>query len=295
MAWVADGKLAGAVSEAGGLGIIAGMNSNGQQLTEQIRILRSITHKTFAVNIMLMSPFVEEVVDTVIREKVPVVTTGAGNPMKYMARLQAAGIKVIPVVASVAHGKLLERHGAVALVAEGLEAGGHIGPSTTMTLVPMLRDAVNIPIIAAGGIADGRGFLAALALGADGIQMGTRFLVAKESGIHENYKKKVLKAGDRETIVTGQVTGHPVRSAKSPLCRRFAELEKDPNLDLKELEALGAGSLRKAVLEGDEENGSFMMGISAGLVFKEETAQEILDDMMKGLALEMDRVASWAK
>lgn len=293
MAWVANYHLASSVSEAGGLGIIAAMNSNGEQLREAIRKLKEKTNKPFAVNIMLMSPYSDEVAKVVIEEKVPIVTTGAGNPSKYMKEWLDNGIKVIPVVASVGLGKMLEKKGATAVIAEGLEAGGHIGPSTTMTLIPMLKDAINIPIIAAGGIADGRGFLAALVLGASGIQMGTRFLVSDDCTIHDNYKNEVLKASDRDTIVTGNRLGHPVRSLKTKFSKNYMKLENDPEITLEELESLGLGALRRAVLEGDLEDGCFMTGIIAGLVNKKESSKEILKSMFEELTKNIEEVKTW--
>ena len=272
MAWVADAALASAVSNAGGLGIIAGMNMNGEQLRAEIRKLRETCDKPFAVNVMLMSPHAAEVADVIVEEKVPVVTTGAGNPLTYMKKWTEAGIKVIPVVASVALAQMVAKRGAAAVVAEGGESGGHIGEANTMALVPQVAQAVDIPVIAAGGIADGRGYAAALMLGAEGIQMGTRFLVAKECNIHPNYKAKVLKAGDTATIVSGRRLGHPVRSLKTPFSRKFAELEKDPAIS-------DTGALRKAVSEGDEVNGAFMCGEAAGLVKCEQTCKEILEEM----------------
>ena len=227
MAWVADANLAAAVSEAGGLGIIAAMNMSGELLREEIKKLRAVTDKPFGVNVMLMSPFAAEVAEVVVEERVPVVTTGAGNPVTYMKKWLDAGVKVIPVVASVALAQMVERRGATAVVAEGGESGGHIGEANTMPLVPQVADAVDIPVIAAGGIADGRGLAAAIMLGAEGVQMGTRFLVAKECTVHENYKRKVLKAGDIGTMVSGRRAGHPVRALKTPFARAYAELEKD--------------------------------------------------------------------
>ena len=279
MAWVADAALASAVSNAGGLGIIAGMNMNGEQLRAEIRKRRETCDKPFAVNVMLMSPHAAEVADVIVEEKVPVVTTGAGNPLTYMKKWTEAGIKVIPVVASVALAQMVAKRGAAAVVAEGGESGGHIGEANTMALVPQVAQAVDIPVIAAGGIADGRGYAAALMLGAEGIQMGTRFLVAKECNIHPNYKAKVLKAGDTATIVSGRRLGHPVRSLKTPFSRKFAELEKDPAISDEQLNEYGTGALRKAVLEGDEVNGAFMCGEAAGLVKCEQTCKEILEEM----------------
>ena len=279
MAWVADADLAAAVSNAGGLGIIAGMNMTGEQLRAEIRKLRAKCDKPFGVNVMLMSPSVAEVAEVIVEEKVPVVTTGAGNPLVYMKKWIAAGVKVIPVVASVALAQMVAKRGASAVVAEGGESGGHIGEANTMALIPQVADAVDIPVIAAGGIADGRGYAAALMLGAEGIQMGTRFLVAKECNVHPNFKAKVLKAGDTSTIVSGRRLGHPIRALKTPFSRRFAELEKDPNVSDEELAAFGTGALRKAVVDGDDEGGSFLCGEVAGLVKKEQTCREILEEI----------------
>ncbi len=276
MAWIADAYLAAAVSEAGGLGLIAAMNSNGEQLREQIVKAKELTDKIFGVNLMLMSPYIEEAVDVVCSEHIKVVTTGAGNPAKYMEKLKAAGVKVICVVASVALAKMVEEMGASAVVAEGCESGGHVGETTTMALVPQVVDAVNIPVIAAGGIADGRGMAAAFMLGASGVQMGTRFLTAKECRVHENYKEKVLSARDRDTIVTGKTLGHPVRALKNRMTREFNKLEHDPQTKPEELEAMGAGALRKAVIDGDVKNGSCMCGQIAGLVNEEGTCEEII-------------------
>lgn len=293
MAWVADANLAASVSEAGGLGIIAAMNYRGEELRSEIKKLKALTEKPFAVNIMLMSPYSDEVAKVVIEEKVPIVTTGAGSPTRYLEDWIKAGIKIIPVVASIALGKMMEKRGATAIVAEGLEAGGHIGPSTTMTLIPMLANKVSIPIIAAGGIADGRGFLAALVLGASGIQMGTRFLVSTDNTIHENYRKAVISAGDRETIVTGNRFGHPVRSLKTQFSKNYLQIEKDPNITLEEVEKLGSGALRKAVKEGNVEEGCFMAGIISGMVNKEETSKEIIESIYKDLMDEVEKVKSW--
>lgn len=279
MAWVADASLAAAVSEAGGLGIIAAMNMNGEQLRSEIKKLRSLTDKPFGVNVMLMSPYAEEVSDVVIEESVPVLTTGAGNPLLYMKKWLAAGIKVIPVIASVALAQMVAKRGASAVIAEGGESGGHIGEANTMPLVPQVADAVDIPVIAAGGIADGRGIAAAFMLGAEAVQMGTRFLVAAECSVHENYKQKVLKAGDTGTMVSGRRSGHPVRALKTAFAKTYAEKEKDANVSDEELNALGAGSLRKAAVEGDLENGSFLCGQVAGLVKKEQTCKEIIEEI----------------
>ena len=279
MAWIADASLAAAVSNAGGLGIIAAMNANADWLREEIHKARQLTDKAFGVNIMLMSPFADEVSDLVIEEKIPVVVTGAGNPGKYMKKWVAAGIKVIPVVASTAMAKLVERSGAFAVIAEGGESGGHIGELTTMTLVPQVCDAVNIPGLAAGGIADGRGIAAALMLGACGVQCGTRFLVAEECTVHQNYKNKILKAKDIDTIATGKRLGHPVRCLKNPFTRDLFKQESNPNISDEELEKMGAGALRKAAKEGDEKNGSFMAGQCAAMVHKEQPAKEMIEEM----------------
>lgn len=279
MAWIADASLAAAVSNAGGLGIIAAMNANADWLREEIHKARQLTDKAFGVNIMLMSPFADEVSDLVIEEKIPVVVTGAGNPGKYMKKWVAAGIKVIPVVASTAMAKLVERSGAFAVIAEGGESGGHIGELTTMTLVPQVCDAVNIPVLAAGGIADGRGIAAALMLGACGVQCGTRFLVAEECTVHQNYKNKILKARDIDTIATGKRLGHPVRCLKNPFTRDLFKQEYNPNISDEELEKMGAGALRKAAKEGDEKNGSFMAGQCAAMVHKEQPAKEMIEEM----------------
>lgn len=279
MAWIADASLAAAVSNAGGLGIIAAMNANADWLREEIHKARTMTDKPFGVNIMLMSPFADEVSDLVVEEKVPVVVTGAGNPGKYMKKWVEAGIKVIPVVASTAMARLVERSGATAVVAEGGESGGHIGELTTMTLVPQVCDAVKIPVLAAGGIADGRGIAAALMLGACGVQCGTRFLVAKECTVHQNYKNKILKAKDIDTIATGKRLGHPVRCLKNQFTRELFKQEYNSNISDEELEKMGAGALRKAAKEGDEKNGSFMAGQCAAMVHKEQTAQEMIEEM----------------
>ena len=279
MAWIADASLAAAVSNAGGLGIIAAMNANADWLREEIHKARQLTDKAFGVNIMLMSPFADEVSDLVIEEKIPVVVTGAGNPGKYMKKWVAAGIKVIPVVASTAMANLVERSGAFAVIAEGGESGRHIGELTTMTLVPQVCDAVNIPVLAAGGIADGRGIAAALMLGACGVQCGTRFLVAEECTVHQNYKNKILKAKDIDTIATGKRLGHPVRCLKNPFTRDLFKQEYNPNISDEELEKMGAGALRKAAKEGDEKNGSFMAGQCAAMVHKEQPAKEMIEEM----------------
>lgn len=279
MAWVADASLASAVSNAGGLGIIAGMNMDGEQLRAEIRKLREKCDKPFAVNVMLMSPHAAEVADVIVEEHVPVVTTGAGNPLTYMKKWTEAGINVIPVVASVALAQMVAKRGAAAVIAEGGESGGHIGEANTMALIPQVADGVDIPVIAAGGIADGRGYAAALMLGAEGIQMGTRFLVAKECNIHPNFKAKVLKAGDTATMVSGRRLGHPIRSLKTPFSRKFAEMEKDASITDEQLSQFGTGALRKAVTKGDDANGVFMCGEVAGLVKKEQSCEDILKEI----------------
>lgn len=295
MAWISNSSLAGAVSEAGGLGIISAMNADAAYLREEIKKLRVITQKPFGVNIMLMSPFADEVAELIIEEAVPVVTTGAGNPTKYMKKWIEAGIKVIPVVPSTGMAKLMERGGATAVIAEGGESGGHIGEITTMSLVPQVCDVVTIPVIAAGGICDGRGFVAALALGAIGVQMGTRFLSAFECTIHENYKKKILNAKDIDTIATGRRLGHPVRSIKTPFSREFAKLEYNSDITNDELESLGGGALRKAAVDGDLEKGCFMAGQIAAMVKKEESAKDIIDSVLFEAAKLIEGVNSWGK
>lgn len=282
MAWIADAQLAAAVSNAGGLGIIAAMNSNGEQLRSQIVKAKELTDKPFGVNLMLMSPFIEEAVEVVCNEGVKVVTTGAGNPAKYMDKLLSAGVKVICVVASVALAVMVERMGACAVVAEGCESGGHVGDTTTMALVPQVVDAVSIPVIAAGGIADARGMAAAFMLGAKGVQMGTRFLTAKECNVHANFKEKVLKARDRDTIVTGKSLGHPVRALKNRMTREFTEKENTPGTTADELEKMGAGALRRAAIEGDVKYGSCMCGQIAGLVNTEDSCKDIVEGICSG-------------
>ena len=280
MAWVAEHQLAAAVSEAGGLGLIGGANAPGEVVREEIRKARQITKKPFGVNVMLMSPHADDVAKVVVEEGVKVVTTGAGNPEKYMAMWKEAGIKVIPVVASVAMAKRMERIGADAVVAEGTESGGHIGQLTTMTLVPQVVDAVSIPVIAAGGIADGRGIAAAFMLGAEAVQMGTRFVVAKESTVHENYKQRIIKASDIDSTVTGRSHGHPVRCLRNKMTREYIKLEQEGK-SFEELEYLTLGTLRKAVQEGDTMNGTVMAGQIAGMINKEQTCKEIIDEMME--------------
>lgn len=286
MAWIADASLAAGVSEAGGLGLITG-TAPIEWIRDEIRKAKKLTNKPFGVNIMLMSPHVDEVAKLVCEEKVPVVTTGAGSPGKYMEMWKENGIKVIPVVASVALAKRMEKSGADAIIAEGTESGGHVGQLTTMTLIPQVVDAVSIPVIAAGGIADGRGVAASFMLGGEAVQLGTRFLVAKECTVHQNYKDKVLKAKDIDTDVTGRATGHPVRVLKNKLSREFQKLEKQ-GASIEELEELGKGALPKAAREGDIINGSVMAGQISGLVIKEETCKEIIEDLMNGAKKVMD-------
>lgn len=294
MAWVADYHLAAAVSNGGGLGMIGAANAPAEWVAEQIREVRKRTDRPFGVNIMLMSPHADEVARTVARERVPVVTTGAGNPEQYMTLWKEKDIRVIPVIASVAMAKRMEKCGADAVVAEGYESGGHVGESTTMTLVPQVCDAVNIPVIAAGGIADGRGAAAVFMLGACGIQMGTRFLVAKECGVHQNYKDKVLKASDISTIVTGKRLGHPVRSLKTRFSRAYSKAEYSQISD-EELEQLAVGALRLAAVNGDEEKGCFLAGQISGLVNKEQTAKEIVEEVCTQTEEVLKGALKWVK
>ncbi|HIU76663.1 MAG TPA: enoyl-[acyl-carrier-protein] reductase FabK [Candidatus Pelethocola excrementipullorum] len=288
MAWVAEYHLAAAVSEAGGLGLIGAASAPAEWVRDQVQKAKMLTDKPFGVNIMLMSPYADEVAEIIVEEGVKVVTTGAGNPEKYMKMWKEAGVKVVPVVASVAMAKRMERCGANCLVAEGTEAGGHIGDTTTMVLVPQVASAVNIPVIAAGGIADGRGIAAAFMLGAKGVQMGTHFVVTKESQVHDNYKKAILKAKDIDTKVTGRTTGHPVRALRNQMTREYLKKEAE-GVSFEELELMTLGGLRKAVVDGDVVTGSVMAGQSAGLVEEEMTCAELIqkliketDSMMKG-------------
>ena len=294
MAWIADGKLAAAVSEGGGLGIIAAGNAPGNYVREQIRLAKSLTSRPFGVNVMLLSPYADEVAGVVADEKVAVVTTGAGNPSKYMARWLEAGVKVIPVVASVAMAKLVTRLGASAVIAEGGESGGHVGDLTTMALVPQVCDATSLPVIAAGGIADGRGVAAAFMLGACGVQLGTRFLTALECNIHQNYKDKILKAKDTDTIVTGKRLGHPVRSLKTPFSREYFKAEYTGISD-EELEDLATGALRLAVQEGDIQKGCFLAGQVASMVKKEQPAAEIVKEIMEEAEPILKGALKWVK
>lgn len=285
MAWVADGKLAASVSNAGGLGIIGAGNAPSDVVAAEIERAKSLTDRPFGVNVMLLSPYADDVVDVILanKDKVAVVTTGAGNPSKYLPEFKKAKIKVIPVVGSVALARMMERIGADAVIAEGMESGGHIGKLTTMALVPQVVDAVKIPVIAAGGIGDGRGLAAAFMLGAQGVQMGTRFLVAKESKIHPNYKKAVLRAKDASTMVTGEYAGHPSRVLKNKMAKDYIKLEKEeallPEPDFAKLEEMGSGSLRRAVIDGDQDTGSFMAGEISGMVHEEQPAAEILAEV----------------
>ena len=279
MAWVAEHNLAAAVSEAGGLGLIGGANAPGEVVREEIRKARELTKKPFGVNVMLLSPHADDVAKVVVEEGIKVVTTGAGNPEKYMDMWTAAGVKVIPVVASVALARRMEKYGADAVVAEGMESGGHIGEETTMTLVPQVADAVSIPVIAAGGIGDGRGIAAAFMLGAEAVQIGTRFVVSKESIVHENYKERIIKAKDIDSTVTGRTHGHPVRCLRNQMTREYIKLEQEGK-SFEELEYLTLGTLRKAVQEGDVKNGTVMAGQIAGLISKEQTCKEMIEEMM---------------
>ncbi len=295
MAWIADADLAAAVSNGGGLGIISAMNAGGDWLREQIKKAKNLTDKPFGVNIMLMSPHVDEVAQVVAEEKVAVVTTGAGNPTRFMSLWLEAGIKVIPVVASIALAKVAQRAGAAAVIAEGGESGGHVGDLTTMVLVPQVVDAVDIPVLAAGGIGDGRGVAAAFMLGAQGVQLGTRFLVANECNVHENYKKKVLKAGDVDTIMTGKRLGHPVRSIKNQFSRNYFKAEYDPNVSDEALEKLGVGSLYKAAVEGNEKEGSFLAGQISAIVKKEQPAAEIITEIFTEAEKVLEGAGKWVK
>ena len=279
MAWIAESTLAAAVSNAGGLGIIAGGSAPIDYLRDQIRRCKSLTDKPFGVNIMLMSPNAEELAQLVIDEKVPVVTTGAGNPGKFMAAWKEAGVKVVPVVPSVALAVRMERAGADAVIAEGTESGGHIGENTTMGLVPQVVDAVSIPVIAAGGIADGRGVAASFMLGAQGVQVGTRFLAADECQIHPTYKELVVKAKDTDSVVTGRYTGHPCRNVRTKFAKKLASGEKDGSLTPDEFEQLTLGSLRKAVQDGNLEEGSFLCGAIAGMIKEVKPAKDIIEEM----------------
>lgn len=279
MAWVAEHHLAAAVSEAGGFGLIGAASAPPEIVREEIRKAKELTDKPFGVNIMLLNPNADEVAKIVVEEGIQAVTTGAGNPEKYMPMWKEAGVKVIPVVASVAMAKRMERYGADAVVAEGMEAGGHIGNQTTMALIPQIVDEVNIPVIAAGGIGDGRGVAASFMLGAEGVQMGTRFVVADESIVHDNYKDRIVKAKDIDSVVTGQSTGHPVRCLRNQMTKEYIKKEQE-GVPFEELERMTLGSLRKAVMDGDILNGTVMAGQIAGLVSKRQSCKEILQEIM---------------
>lgn len=280
MAWVAEHHLAAAVSEAGGFGLIGAASAPAEIVREEIRKAKELTDKPFGVNIMLLNPNSEEVAKVVVEEGVKAVTTGAGNPEKFIPMFKEAGIKVIPVVASVAMAKRMERYGADAVVAEGMEAGGHIGSQTTMALIPQVVDAVDIPVIAAGGIGDGRGYAAVTMLGAEAVQMGTRFVVADESIVHDNYKDRIVKAKDIDTVVTGLSTGHPIRVLRNQMTKEYLKLEES-SAPFEELEKLTLGALRKAVMDGDIKNGSVMAGQIAGLVHKRQSCKEIIEEIMR--------------
>ena len=289
MAWVATAELAAAVSNAGGLGIIGAGNAPADFVIKEIRKVKNLTDKPFGVNIMLLSPFVEDVIQAVYEERVPVITTGAGNPAKYIPMFKEIGTKVIPVVPSVALAIKMEKYGVDAVIAEGIESGGHVGELTTMVLVPQVVDAVNIPVIAAGGIADGRGLVSALALGAKGVQLGTVFVCAEECTAHINYKNAIIKAGDRGTIVTGRITGHPVRIIKNKLAREFVKLESN-NSTVEEFESLGVGKLKNAVVDGDADYGSIMAGQISGMIKEIKPAKKIIEDIMNGAKITLNSI-----
>lgn len=294
MAWIADGRLAAAVSEGGGLGIIGAGSAPAEYVRQEIAKARSLTDKPFGVNIMLMSPYADEIAALTGEEKVSVVTTGAGNPSKYMAAWKENGVKVIPVVASVAMAKLMTRLGASALIAEGGESGGHVGELTTMVLTPLIVEATDLPVIAAGGIAIGKQAAAAFVMGAAGVQMGTRFLSADECTISDAYREKILKAGDLCTMVTGKKLGHPVRSLRTAFARNYAKAEFG-GMDDESLEALGVGALRKAVVDGDADNGCFLSGQVAAFVNKRESAASIIEDVMINAEKELRGAMKWVR
>ncbi|KNF08773.1 oxidoreductase, 2-nitropropane dioxygenase family [Gottschalkia purinilytica] len=279
MAWIATGELAAAVSNAGGLGIIGCGNAPAEVIKKEIQKVKNLTDKPFGANVMLLSPHVDDIIELLYEEKVPVITTGAGNPGKYIEKFKSIGTKVIPVVPTVALAKRMEKLGADAIIIEGTEAGGHIGELTTMTLLPQVVDAVNIPVIAAGGIADGRGVIAALVLGAEGVQIGTRFVCTTECIAHENYKQAIVKSGDRDAIVTGRSTGHPVRTLKNKFTKKILEMESE-KVDIKQIEEFGMGSLKRAVLEGDSENGSIMAGQISGLIKDIKSCKEVMEEIV---------------
>ncbi|AEF93954.1 enoyl-(acyl-carrier-protein) reductase II [Desulfotomaculum nigrificans CO-1-SRB] len=289
MAWVATAELVAAVSEAGGLGIIGSGQAPPEWLQEQIKKVKSLTNKPFGVNVMLMSPYVDQIMQLIVDERVPVVTTGAGNPGKYIPGLKEVGTKVIPVIPSVALAQRMAKAGVDAVIAEGGESGGHVGELATMPLVPQVVDAVNIPVIAAGGIFDGRGLVAALALGAQGVQMGTRFMCATECTIHNNVKEVLIKAKDRDTVVTGRTTGHPVRIVRNKLAKQFEEKERQ-GAPVEELEKLGVGKLRLAMVEGDVQNGSVMAGQVCAMIKKIEPAADIIQDIVTGAEKVLQRL-----
>lgn len=298
MAWVADADLASAVSNAGGLGVIGTGHDSVDMIQAKVEKVKTLTDKPFAVNVMMLNKEIDQVVDYLCQAGISTVTTGAGSPGKYMDQFNQAGIKVIPVVASVALARRMEKDGVDAIIVEGMEAGGHIGKQTTMALVPQVVDAVSIPVVAAGGIGDGRGMAAAFALGACGIQVGTRFAASKESNAHPNFKKRIFKAKDIDTVVTGEVTGHPVRVLRNKLTREYLALEKQltgqENPDLSQLTTLGAGALRRAVVDGDLDRGSFMAGQIAGLIKEEESCEEIIQSYMRVCqATIMDQAKLW--
>ncbi|MCR4690519.1 MAG: enoyl-[acyl-carrier-protein] reductase FabK [Lachnospiraceae bacterium] len=293
MAWVAEHTLAAAVSQAGGLGLIGAASAPAEVVREEIRKCAALTDRPFGVNVMLLNPNADEVARVIVEEGVKVVTTGAGNPSRYMEMWKNAGVKVIPVVASVALARMMERTGADAVVAEGMESGGHIGQTTTMSLVPQVCDSVEIPVIAAGGIADGRGMAAAFMLGAEAVQMGTRFCAAKEAIVHENYKKKIIKASDIDSAVTGMSTGHPVRCLRNKMTRRYLELEKS-GAEFEELEKLTLGSLRNAVIDGDVTGGTVMAGQISGLIKEEKSCREIIEGIVRDAMLAVqEKGALW--
>jgi enoyl-[acyl-carrier protein] reductase II len=295
MAWISDAELAAAVSNAGGLGIISSMNADESWLRAEIQKAKGLTDKPFGVNVMLMNPHVEQIAEVLIDEKVPVVTTGAGNPAKFIKNWVQAGIKVIPVVPSSGLAKFSERAGATAVIAEGGESGGHVGELSTMPLVPQVCNAVSIPVIAAGGIGDGRGIAAALMLGAVGVQLGTRFLVAEETNIHDNYKEKIIKAKDIDTMLSGRSLGHPVRSLKTPFSKDFVKIETDPNALAAVIEEYGRGALRMAALDGDHAKGCFMAGQIAGMVTKRETVAQIIDSLVTETEQSLKGGLQWVK
>lgn len=295
MAWVSEATLAAAVSNAGGLGIISSMNADENWLRLEIHKIKSLTNKPFGVNVMLMNPRVNEISEVLIEEKVPVVTTGAGNPGKFIKPWINAGIKVIPVVPSAGLARFSQRAGATAVIAEGGESGGHVGEMCTLPLIPQVCDAVSIPVIAAGGIGDGRGIAASFMLGAIGVQLGTRFLVADETKIHDNYKDKIIKAKDIDTILSGKSLGHPVRSLKNSFSRDFVKLEEDPNISDKEVEEYGRGALRMAAIDGDTQKGCFMAGQISGLIHERESVQSMMTKLVSETVEALKKGTQWIK